>query len=106
MPVNHAACAVKAAAADSLRQGAELLRSSGDRVGICEPALARLGDALDAMEKEATVELPVERRPVEPISGAAADLPPGRRVHQLARPDVPRPGAELRGVGDRRPTST
>ncbi len=50
MAVNHAACAVKAAAADSLREGAELLRSSGDPSDL-RASLARLGDALDAMEE-------------------------------------------------------
>ena len=71
MPINHPACAVKLAAAQVLRDGADLLRSSGDPSAL-RAALVRLGPTLDAMEKDATIDLPVDRRPVDAASAAAA----------------------------------
>ncbi len=60
MTVNRAACAVKAAAAQTLERGADLLERSGGPTEL-HAALDRLTDARDRMERDATVDLPIAR---------------------------------------------
>jgi uncharacterized membrane protein YccC len=65
LPPNRAACAVKTAAAAALGAGADLLEAGGAPHALHQ-SLRALTDALDAMEKDTTVELPVDRPTAEP----------------------------------------
>ena len=66
--------------------------------------LVELRRGLDEVES-ATDDLPVHRATAS-RRAATAPPTPGRGVHHLARPELPRPGAELRRLADRRATST
>ncbi len=59
MPVNHAACAVKIAAAGVLERGAELLAVTAGACAQLHAAMDELREALDRMEQDATAYLPV-----------------------------------------------
>jgi uncharacterized membrane protein YccC len=58
-PVNHAACAVKVAAAAVLERGADLLEVTGGDCAELHAAMIELDDALGKMEEGATAYLPV-----------------------------------------------
>jgi uncharacterized membrane protein YccC len=58
--VNHAACAVKVAAAAVLERGADLLELIGGDCAELHAAMLELDDALGKMEEGATAYLPVE----------------------------------------------
>ena len=60
-PVDHAACAVKAAAAAVLERGAELLERTGGDCRELHAALAELADAASRLEDGAMDELPLRR---------------------------------------------
>ncbi len=84
---NRAACAVKARAASVLERGAELLDETGGRPDALEAALAELRGALDALERNTTVDLPAEHtvaadeRRVESLVTA---LDPSFRAQELS----------------------
>ena len=64
--IRRASCTVKAAAAAVLEAGSELLASPGADPGALQSAAAGLAAALGALERSATVNLPVHRRPASP----------------------------------------
>ncbi|MCW2542437.1 MAG: hypothetical protein JWN95_4162 [Frankiales bacterium] len=90
--VNRAACAVKAAAAGVLEQGAMLLEVVGGDPTPLRVALADLGGRLDALERIATVDLPVRRVTVAgatpeedpPVSEFLSALDPSFRAQELS----------------------
>ncbi len=91
--VDQATCDVRAAAAQVLGRGAELLRTGGDPAALRADRL-RLGDALDAMEGDATVDLPINRKPVDaesdaptqrrPVADVISSLDPSFRAQELS----------------------
>lgn len=68
-PANKAACRVKAAAAAVLEQGADLLQQTGGAPTDLEAALTRMTESLQAVEAEATTQLPVRRFPTADGAG-------------------------------------
>ena len=99
-PANHAACAVKVAAAAVLEQGAELLEVTGGDCQELHAAMAR-AERRGAQAGAERDRLPAgrARRTVSTRPTAVEDA--HQRVHHLARPELPRPGAGLRGLDDR-----
>jgi uncharacterized membrane protein YccC len=92
MVVNRAACAVKTAAASVLERGAELLDVTGGHPDGLQAAVAGLREALDAMEQNATSELPIQRVSTqassvamdERISEIVTSLDPSFRAQELS----------------------
>ena len=90
-PVNHAACAVKAAAATVLERGADLLEVTGGNCDALHGALVELTDAMSRMEESATADLPVRRAPAasspdaveEQVSEFITSLDPSFRAQEL-----------------------
>ncbi len=89
LPLNKAACAVKRAAAAALDAGADLLEAGGAPRAL-HRSLGALTDALDALEKATTVELPVETMPAEaaagsrPVANLISSLDPVFRAQELS----------------------
>jgi uncharacterized membrane protein YccC len=80
VPISLPACAVKRACAATLDRGADLLESpAADAEGL-RTALADLRGALDALERSATLDLPVE----ESASAVIGSLNPGFRAQELS----------------------
>ncbi len=75
--IRRASAAVKAAAAVVLEAGSELLASPGADPGALQSAAAGLAAALGALERSATVNLPVHRRPADPAPASPAPASPG-----------------------------
>ena len=93
--VNHEACAVKSAAASVLERGADLLDVPGGHPDDLQAVVAKLGDALDAMEQSATTTLPIHQPAAssagsgagatdEPIRDIITSLDPTFRAQELA----------------------
>jgi Fusaric acid resistance protein-like len=76
--LGDATCAVKLASAAALERGADLLETPRVGLGELHSALAALRASLDALERSATVELPVDRARSE--SGTVGD---GQRVSEF-----------------------
>ena len=91
-PANHAACAVKVAAAAVLEQSAELLALTGGDCQELHAAISELSEAADRLERSATAFLPVraahgvtEADTVEArISEFITSLDPSFRAQELA----------------------
>jgi uncharacterized membrane protein YccC len=73
VPVSHAACAVKIAAAAVLERGAELLDVVGGDCTELRAAMDELAGAVSKMEQSATANLPVRSVPAVAGRDAAAD---------------------------------
>ena len=92
VPVNHAACAVRSAAASVLERGADLLEQPAGEPDLLRAAMTELDAALTHMEHKATHELPVGRATpggdgadVEAqISEFLTSLDPSFRAQELA----------------------
>jgi uncharacterized membrane protein YccC len=80
LPVNHAALAVKVAAASALERGADLLALPGGRPDALHAALAELREAVAATETGVSIEPPGE----EPIGELITSLDPGFRAQELS----------------------
>jgi uncharacterized membrane protein YccC len=86
-PVNPSACAVKSAAAAVLDRGADLLADPGASADELASTLDELRIHLDAMERNATAELPIHRTVVgddEQITEFITALDPSFRAQELA----------------------
>jgi uncharacterized membrane protein YccC len=91
-PVDHAACAVKVAAAAVLERGAELLDLTGGDCSDLHAALAELTSASSRLEDSAMTDLPVRRVVSEPGHEGAVEhasefitsLDPSFRAQELA----------------------
>jgi uncharacterized membrane protein YccC len=91
---DHAACAVKVAAAAVLEQGADLLELHGGDCAELHAAMGELTDAMRALERDAMAELPLTHSsptgaaPVatdeERISELVSSLDPSFRAQELA----------------------
>jgi uncharacterized membrane protein YccC len=99
-PADHAACAVEVAAAAVLERGADLLTLMGGDCTKLHAALAELSGALGRLEDGATAYLPVAK-PLAPPGRKAVGAGVGEFI-TVARPELPRAGARLRGLEDRR----
>jgi uncharacterized membrane protein YccC len=90
--VDHAACAVKLAAATVLESGAELLDTTGGDCGDLHAALRELSEASDRLESDAMRYLPVRRAPAAADAGLVEEhasefvtsLDPSFRAQELA----------------------
>ncbi|MDP9092852.1 MAG: FUSC family protein [Actinomycetota bacterium] len=86
--VNHAALAVKSAAAVVLERGADLLDHPGGDIGALNLAVEDLRGALASMERNATTELPVHRAaavsPDVRITEIVTSLDPSFRAQELS----------------------
>jgi uncharacterized membrane protein YccC len=69
IPADHAACAVKVAAAAVLERGAELLDANGGDCADLHAAMSELSDASRRLEDGAMAELPVRRTSTAPGAG-------------------------------------
>ena len=78
--IDRPACAVKQACASTLDRGADLLESPAGDAGALRAALADLRAALDALERTATLDLPVD----EPARTVIDSLAPGFRAQELS----------------------
>jgi uncharacterized membrane protein YccC len=91
-PADHAACAVKVAAAAVLERGAELLAVTGGGCRELHEAMSELSGASDRLEDGATADLPVRTAHdvsdadtvEERISEFITSLDPGFRAQELA----------------------
>jgi uncharacterized membrane protein YccC len=85
-------CAVKAAAAEALERGADLLASPGGDPAPLRTAIDELGGALAEMERDATLELPAgparteraERDDMQRASELVSALDPSFRAQELS----------------------
>ena len=102
-PLDRCACAVKLAAATALERGADLLETPARGPDALRAALAELHAALDAAGAQRDRRSAAGPAPAEPHGERRAAR---RRVHHLARPELPRAGAELRGLAGRDATSS
>jgi hypothetical protein len=90
--VNHAACAVKVAAAAVLERGAELLAVTGGDCRELRAALAELSEAQGRLEHSAMGSLPVAQAPAGPerdtgngqVSELLTSLDPSFRAQELS----------------------
>jgi uncharacterized membrane protein YccC len=83
-PVNHAACAVKIAAAAVLERGADLLEVTGGDCAELHAAMIELDDALGKMEEGATAYLPVASGEGIRASEFISSLDPSFRAQELS----------------------
>jgi uncharacterized membrane protein YccC len=91
MPADHAACAVKLAAAAVLERGAELLAVTGGDCQELHAAMSELSETTDRLEDDATASLPVrtlrgggEDASEDRISELVTSLDPSFRAQKLA----------------------
>jgi uncharacterized membrane protein YccC len=91
VPADHAACAVKLAAAAVLERGAELLAVTGGDCQELHAAMSELSEATDRLEDDATAYLPVrtlrsggEHASEDRISEFITSLDPNFRAQKLA----------------------
>ena len=82
--INRAACAVKNAAAAVLEQGADLVDGASSDPSGLRLALDELSEALDRMERNATLELPVRSAPEESVGEFISSLDPSFRAQELS----------------------
>ena len=80
-PADPAVCAVKSAAADVLEGGASLLERAGEDPARLRAAEAHLREAIIAMERRATLELPA---PGESAEALVSGLDPSFRAQELS----------------------
>jgi uncharacterized membrane protein YccC len=84
VPPDHAACAVKVAAATALERGADLLAVAGGDCTSLRTALNGLQETLDGLEDRALALLPGARGDGEPIVGdLVSSLDPSFRAQEL-----------------------
>jgi uncharacterized membrane protein YccC len=91
VPADHAACAVKLAAAAALERGAELLAVTGGDCQELHAAMSELSEATDRLEDDATAYLPVRTLrgggkdvSEDRISELITSLDPNFRAQKLA----------------------